>query len=53
MHYFQGSWEHRPPPESRAPTCKRRDNGDGRHGNARYMNANKTEVDQLISLDDV
>ena len=28
--------------------------GDGRHRNARYMNANKTEVDhQLISPDDV
>ena len=28
--------------------------GDGRHGNARYMNANKTEVDhQFISPDDV
>ena len=28
--------------------------GDGRHGNARYMNANKTEDDhQLISPDDV
>ena len=28
--------------------------GDGRHGNAQYMNANKTEVDhQLISPDDV
>ena len=28
--------------------------GDGRRGNARYMNANKTKVDhQLISPDDV
>ena len=28
--------------------------GDGRRGNARYMNANKREVDhQLISPDDV
>ena len=28
--------------------------GDGRHGNARYMIANKTEADhQLISPDDV
>ena len=28
--------------------------GDGRCGNARYMNANKTDVDhQLISPDDV
>ena len=28
--------------------------GDGRRGNARYMNANKMEVDhQLISPDDV
>ena len=28
--------------------------GDGRAGNARYMNANKTKVDhQLISPDDV
>ena len=28
--------------------------GDGRPGNARYMNANKTKVDhQLISPDDV
>ena len=34
---------------SKGRTC-----GDGRRGNARYMNANKTEVDhQLVSPDDV
>ena len=34
--------------------AKGKTRGDGRHGNARYLNANKTEVDhQLISPDDV
>ena len=40
--------------ESRAPLAKGETCGDGCRGNARYMNANKTEVDhQLISPDDI